>query len=177
MNYLSQYNIPFQGLSDQDHVYNFVVEKEFFSFFENSQIKSGDIDIKVSVQKKLTSLSLIFKLKGVVQIECDRCLDLYDQEIDFEEMLVVEFSDETNFDTNHDYVLLDKSESEMDISQFIYEYAHFALPVKHFHPNDENGDPMCNEDMLSILNDHAVVEEEVIDSRWEKLLEIKNNKS
>ncbi len=65
----------------------------------------------------------------------------------------------------------------MDISQFIYEFAHFALPVKHFHPNDENGDPMCNEDMLNILDDHAVVEEEVIDSRWEKLLELKNNKS
>ncbi len=177
MNYLSQYNIPFHGLSDQEHVYNFVIKKEFFSFFDNSQIKSGDIDVEVSVQKRLTSLSLKFKLKGVVQVECDRCLDLYDQEIDFEEMLVAEFSDETNFDTNHDYVLLDKSESEMDISQFIYEYAHFALPIKHFHPNDENGEPMCNEDMLSILDNHAVVEEDVIDSRWAKLLEIKNNKS
>lgn len=176
MNYLSQYNIPFHGLNAEKHIYDFVVESEFFDFFENSQIKSGEIKVTVSLFKRITSLSLSISLTGVVQVTCDRCLELYAQRIEFKDDLIVEFSDKTDFDTNKDFVFLDRSESEINISQFIYEFAHFALPFKRMHPVDSDGNSTCNNEMLDILDKHAVeVNEEIVDSRWEKLLEIKHN--
>ncbi len=174
MDYLSQYIVPFYGLDNKSYQFDFVVEDRFFDYFENEIIKGGNIDIKLTLIKKTSTLHLKFNLSGFVKIICDRCLELYDQIIKFENSIVVEFGNETNFDTNKDIVMLDKNKSEINISQFIFEFINFAIPLKHFHPDTKDGNPGCNIEMLEILNKHLIKEDDVIDSRWEKLKEIKN---
>jgi uncharacterized metal-binding protein YceD (DUF177 family) len=178
MDCLDQYIIPFSGLdNDKEYNYSFIVEDSFFSNFEKSEIKGGDINVDVTLFKKPTSINIKIKLKGVVSIICDRCLDAYKQDIKFEDLILVVLSNETNFDTNEDFVTLDQNSGEINISQFIYEFAHFALPFTHYHPIDKNGNSTCNPEMLKILNDHSVKEpdNEIVDARWAKLIEIKNN--
>jgi uncharacterized metal-binding protein YceD (DUF177 family) len=176
VNYLSQYIIPFHGLDSKEHLFNFTVEDAFFDYFETKIIKGGVIDVNLDLIKESNSLHLKLSLKGSVKIICDRCLELYDQDIDFTDTIVVEFGEETNFDTNRDCVILANDKSEINISQFIYEFANFALPLQHYHPDKENGEPGCNKEMLEILNKHIVSEDNKnIDPRWEKLKELKNN--
>ncbi|PLX09439.1 MAG: hypothetical protein C0596_02575 [Marinilabiliales bacterium] len=173
MNYLSQYIVQFHGLDKNEHRFNFTVNDEFFEYFEDGIIKGGDFDVIMILIKKTGSLHLNISLKGSVQIVCDRCLELYKQDIDFEDTVSVEFGDETNFDTNSECVILDKNKSEINISQFIYEFANFALPLQHYHPDDENGNSGCNVEMLELLNKHLIKEEEKTDPRWDALKELK----
>ena len=173
MDYLSQYIVPFHGLDNKEACFDFVVNDEFFSYFEEGIIKGGDIDVQIAVVKKSTSLTLTIGLKGAVKIASDRCLEVYSENIEFEDTILVEFGEETDFDTNRDVVILDRNKSEINISQFIYEFANFALPFQHYHPDTADGKLGCNQEMLNLLNEHLLVEEEIIDPRWEKLKDLK----
>ena len=176
MNYLSQYIVPFNGLDNKENQFDFVVTDEFFDCFEENTIKGGNIDVSLLLLKKSNSLHLKIHLKGSVKLICDRCLELYEQSIDFMDTIVAEYGEETNFDTNSESVTLEKGKTEINIAQFIYEFAHFGLPLQHYHPDTELGQPGCSKEMLDILNQHLVDEEqEVIDPRWEKLKEIKKD--
>jgi uncharacterized metal-binding protein YceD (DUF177 family) len=174
MDYLSQYIVPFHDLNDKQHTFDFVVNNEFFNYFEEGIVKGGDIKVQLTVVKKTSGLHLSFSLSGFVKIICDRCLELYNQDINFEDSIFVEFGEETDFDTNRDVVILDKNTSEINISQFIYEFSNFALPLQHYHPDTADGKPGCNPEMLELLNKHLLKkEDQVIDPRWEKLKELK----
>ncbi|MDD2634321.1 MAG: DUF177 domain-containing protein [Bacteroidales bacterium] len=175
MDYLSQYIVPFSGLDNNEHNFDFVVSDEFFTQFDDSTINGGNINVNLKLLKKTDSLQLKISLKGTVNILCDRCLDYYDQEISFSDMVLVEFGAETNFDSNQDCVLLKKGKTEINIAQLIYEFSHFALPLQHYHPNTKTGETGCNKEMLDILNNYLIDEDdEKIDPRWEKLKDIKN---
>ncbi len=175
MNYLSQYIVPFHGLENKEHLFSFVVSDEFFAYFDDNVISGGTFNVNLNVLKNSNSLKLTIGLKGIVKILCDRCLEYYDQEIEFSDIVMVEFGEETNFDTNQECVLLKKGKTEINIAQLIYEFAHFALPLQHYHPDTKTGETGCNKEMLDILSNYLTVEnEKKIDPRWEKLREIKN---
>ncbi len=176
MKFLSQYIVPFNGLDNKDYDFSFTVTDEFFTYFPNSEIKGGNVDVKLVLSKKTHSLELNIHVVGEVKVECDRCLDEYEEDIDFNNKIMVEFADETNFDTDDDFVRLKTGENEINIAQFIYEFCHFGLPFTRYHYDDENGNPGCNPEMLAILDKHRANEKQkTADPRWAKLSEIKNN--
>ncbi|HOZ29980.1 MAG TPA: DUF177 domain-containing protein [Bacteroidales bacterium] len=175
MKVLAQYSIPFRELDNSDHEYNFTVSDSFFKCFENSEIFGSDIEVKLILSKKSCSLDLNISLCGKVKIKCDRCLEEYYEDINFNDNIGVEFGDETNFDTNEDYVILDRNANEINISQFVFEFAHFALPLVHYHPNDKDGKSGCNPKMIEALQKYSDPKRiKKADPRWEKLQEIKN---
>ncbi len=159
MKSLAQYTVQFNGLDNKDYNYNFIVSDEFFTYFENSEIKGANLDVRLILTKHSDSLELDIELKGKVKIICDRCLDEYFEIINFRDIIEVKFGDETNFDTNEDYITIKKGENSINISQFIYEFAHFGLPLTHFHPQDNNGNSTCNPEMLKILERYSLSEE------------------
>jgi uncharacterized metal-binding protein YceD (DUF177 family) len=176
MTFLNQYTVPFNGLDNTDYDFDFTITDEFFACFEKSEIKGGDVAVKLILTKKTHSLELDITVRGDVKVECDRCLDEYYEEIEFSNKIMVEFGDETNFDTDDDFVFFFYFENEINISQFIYEFCHFALPFTRYHYDDENGNSGCNPEMIAILDKLRTTKtEEIADPRWAKLTEIKNN--
>jgi len=172
---LTQYSIPFRDLDNSDHEYTFTVSDNFFKCFEKSEILGANIEVNLLLSKNIHSLDLKISLSGTAKILCDRCLEEYEEQIYFNDSICVEFGDETNFDTDKDFVILDRNVDEINISQFIYEFAHFALPLVHYHPDDKDGNSGCNPKMLETLKKYSVKKETTItDPRWEKLQEIKN---
>ena len=180
MDSVNQHIIPLDGLGETEHIFRFKADDTFFQSYDKSEIKGGQVDVKVTLLKKKTSMLLNFELSGTVKLTCDRCLDLYDQPIAISDEILVNYGDETNFDTNSDAVTISRDADEIDISEFIYEYSHFALPIAHYHPEDANGNPTCNPSMIELIDKYKVDETEVktedaIDPRWEALRELKNN--
>jgi uncharacterized metal-binding protein YceD (DUF177 family) len=57
----------------------------------------------------------------------------------------------------------------------MYEYVATALPIRHVHPDDENGLSTCDTEMLNLLDkmQQKDDDEKEIDPRWEKLKELK----
>ena len=175
----NQYIIPLDGLGEKSYDFDFKADNAFFQSYDKGEIKGGEVDVKVTLTKKKTSMLLNFDLSGTVKLTCDRCLELYDQPIAISDEILVNYGDETNFDTNSDAVTLSRDASEIDISEFIYEYSHFALPIAHYHPDDADGNPTCNAKMIELIDKYKVDEtektEDAIDPRWEALRELKNN--
>ncbi|MBO4613576.1 MAG: DUF177 domain-containing protein [Bacteroidales bacterium] len=175
----NQYIIPLDGLEEKEYTFDFKAGDAFFQSYEGGEIKGGEVNVKVTLLKKKTSMLLNFDLSGTVKLTCDRCLELYKQPIEINDEILVNYGDETNFDTNSDAVTLSRDANSIDVSSFIYEYSHFALPIAHYHPEDADGNPTCDQKMIDLIDKYKVEEtektEDAIDPRWEALRELKNN--
>lgn len=175
----NQYIIPLDGLAEKEYTFAFKADDAFFQSHEGGEIKGGEVDVKVTLLKKKISMLMNFDLSGTVKLTCDRCLELYNQPIEISDEILVNYGDETNFDTNSDAVTLSRDANSIDVSSFIYEYSHFALPIAHYHPEDADGNPTCDPKMIDLIDKYKVEEtektEDAIDPRWEALRELKNN--
>lgn len=170
------YVISFRGLKLGDHEFEFQISDSFFETFEYSRTKKGDIALKVILNKAENMLSLNLNFKGKVSVGCDSCGEDLDFPLDFTEHLIVKFSDEEQEDSN-EVVFLPHSTYEINLIQFIYEYLSLALPMRITHPENEEGDPSCQVDVVEEFEDFQEQDEEM-DPRWDALkkLKTKSNK-
>ncbi|HOE39788.1 MAG TPA: DUF177 domain-containing protein [Bacteroidales bacterium] len=175
---LKEYIVQLNGLDNKAYDFDFTISDDFFTNFENSQIKEASLSAHLTLTKKPDSLELEISVEGSVTLTCDRCLEEYKENINFKDTIFVEYGDKTDFDIDEDFVLLKRGENSINVAQFIYEFAHFGLPLVHYHPNDKNGKPTCNPEMLKILEKYSLVEEkdeENVDPWLSQLSDIKNS--
>src|ERR1051325_8526847 len=88
------YHIPFVGLSLGEHKFDYKIGDAFFSNYEYSLIKNGDITVELDFLKQETMLVLDFYISGTIQAICDRCLEEFPLEIDGHNRLIVKFGEE-----------------------------------------------------------------------------------
>jgi uncharacterized metal-binding protein YceD (DUF177 family) len=175
MNYLSNYTIQFSGLSEGIHYFDFSADKLFFACFEESDIKEGNVQIQVELEKRSTYLRLNFVLNGEVELTCDRCLEKYNQVIEGNYPMYVKFTDEFTEDTD-EVMYLQPGEFEVNVAKLIYEFIVVSIPIRHIHPDDEQGNSLCNPEMLKKLEQYETPEaEEKIDPRWNDLKKLIGN--
>ena len=166
---LRQYAIPFTGLKEGKHDFNFVVDNSFFEQFESSEVKRGVVNIQVELIKHSQFLELQFDINGKMTVNCDRCLEPFVTRITHQAMLYVRFGEKT-LEQSDDLLILADSENEVHLDQLIYEYIHLALPIQRIHP-EIDGMSGCNPEMMEKLNalDGDDQEDATEDPRWEKL--------
>jgi uncharacterized metal-binding protein YceD (DUF177 family) len=176
LKYLTQYKIQFSGLKEGTHQFDFRVDDRFFDEFEDSEIEKGLIDVIVRLEKRSTHLVLNFELKGEVQLVCDRCLDDYIQPMECESVLYVKFSEGPQ-EGAADIIYIHPNDCQVEIGHLIYELIILNLPIKHAHPENEEGESDCNPEMLQKLKDiNAPGNTDTEgDSRWNDLKKIIDN--
>ncbi len=166
---LRQYAIPFKGLKEGKHDFNFVVDNLFFEHFESSEVKRGVVNVQVELIKHAQFLELHFNLDGKITVDCDRCLEPFAIRITHRVMLYVRFGERT-LEQSDDLLILADSENELRLDQLIYEYIHLALPLQRIHP-ETDGISGCDPMMMEKLNAHRAGDPKNAseDPRWEKL--------
>jgi len=167
---LKDFFIPYKGLSIGIHKYNFIVNDKFFEEIEYSEFSKGSLMADLNLEKQERMIILHFSIKGSVEVQCDRCLEVMDFPVDIVETLYVKFGDNKEDETD-EILILPESEYQIDISRLINEYITLAMPIRHVHGDDENGVSLCNADALKKLEELS--ERHTIDPRWEKLKNIK----
>jgi uncharacterized metal-binding protein YceD (DUF177 family) len=172
MDVLKTYKISFRGLQIGHHSFDFQINDQFFESFENSRIQQGKMNLNVVMEKSETMLQFVFKFDGVVQVECDRCLDSFPYPLNFEEHLIVKFGQGTH-DESEDILVMDVKEYEIQLAQYIYEFISLSLPMQVIHPDLPNGDSGCNPDFLKNFEAIVPESEEPMDPRWEALKKLK----
>lgn len=166
--------IPFKGLKEAIHEFESELDNKFFDEFKSDEISGGDLRLKIKLDKKSQMMIFFFEIKGEVNVMCDRCLDFYNQDVEFNGKLYVKYGDETREETD-ELLVLSRDEYEIDLSKFIYDSIVLSLPMMRFHPDDEEGYSTCNEDMLDKLGFQQEKKEvKSIDPRWEALKNLKN---
>lgn len=173
----STYNVPFKGLKEGKHLFDFDIDNTFFALFEESEVKQGQLKVQLELTKQSTLLILSFSTKGKVRLTCDRCLEEYDQEISNESKLYVKFGQEAE-DLDDNIIVLPFEEHQINVAQYIYELVILGLPIKRVHPNDKKGNSTCDPEMLAKLDEYLIKEadEEPVDERWSELKKLLDNK-
>jgi uncharacterized metal-binding protein YceD (DUF177 family) len=170
-----QFVIPFKGLKTGKHDFIFDIDDKFFDSFEDSEINKGMVHIEIQLIKSVTMLELMFDLKGTVTVMCDRCLDDFNLSISYNTNLYVKFGDTTEEQTD-EILVLSHNEFELNVSQYIYEYTLLSLPYRRVHPDNDQGESMCNKEMLRKLNEYLIDENiRHPDPRWSDLNFLLNN--
>lgn len=174
MNYLAKYTIPFKGLNDGKHEYDFTIDQEFFEHFQNEDAYQADASVKVTLEKKSLVMTLTIELDGKMNVACDRCLEQFDMKVSGESSVYVKFGEE-NEELAENVIVISESVNELETAYYIYELFSLSLPLSFVHPEDEDGDSTCNEEMIQKLNDHTVKDVQDIDPRWNDLRKLIDN--
>ncbi len=140
----SSYIIDFKDLDLENHHFDYVVDDALFAQYEECELLGGSCDVAVDLDKSESMLVVDVDITGSVSVECDRCLEPCDVEIDYFGTLVVKFSDEEELQGEYDgeIMWLPMGTTEVDLTQYIYESIVLSLPYQRVHPEGE-----CNEEM------------------------------
>lgn len=166
----SNFIIPFKDLKEGKHSFKFFIAENFFQLSELTDIKNGNLDVLLNLNKTELISTLVIKVNGIIQLECDRCLELFDYSLKFENEFLIKISD--SFDENSDIqnlILVKETDITIDLRQYIYEYIYLNLPYKRHHEDDEYGNPTCNLDMLNRLDN---LKTKKTDARWDNLKQL-----
>lgn len=161
------YQIQHTELDDGSHQFDFQADDKIISRFENEEIRNTDLSVSAILERKSDDFMLILDAKGSIELQCDRCLDFFTRDMKLHHEVSIQLAEETNFDTDEDFVTLSKSDNYLDIAYFIYEMIILDLPIRRVHPEDENGNSMCNPDVIKYITGESQITEEegeVIDS-------------
>lgn len=165
----NQYIIRFKGLKEGPHNFKFDITKEFFNHFEVLEAKDGELDVIIDLFKRPDFLTLDIRVKGTVNVQCDRCLEYFDYPIKYNSNLLVKFSGDQNSQSD-DIIILDADDSELNLIHYLYECISLAIPYRKIHPESADGKSLCKEEMLKKIREFEVKKnKEIISTNWEKL--------
>ena len=146
-----EFVIPFVGLKQGVHEFNFEIGNKFFESIEYSIVQKGKVNVKLSLDKKETMLVGDFTLHGTVESTCARCTEPVDSEVEGEFQLVYKFDDKPSEDES--LVIIYPEEYEIDVKDSILEFILVSLPSRTVHKEGE-----CNEEITNILSEYQVFE-------------------
>ena len=167
--YHSKYVIPYSGLKTGIHLFEFKVEDAFFEDIEYSEIKRGELNVKIILNKHESMLVFDFTIEGKLQVECDRCLGLFFMPVSSKERLIVKFG-ETISEESDELLIIPESDHKLSLDKYIFEYISLMVPMQHIHPDKENGESACDAEVVKLLEKHKTKE---TDPRWNALKNIK----
>ena len=165
------YAVRISGVGEGDHNFSFELDREFFALFDHSEISRGEVKAEVSMDKKAGVISLHFALSGKVEVICDRCLDEFMIDVASTQTIFVKPGENPD-ELEDDVLIIGRDDHEIEVGQYLYEFLVLALPYQKIHPEDAEGNPTCNREMLNRLNAHRIEEpdnKEKTDPRWDAL--------
>jgi uncharacterized metal-binding protein YceD (DUF177 family) len=176
-----EYIIPFSGLKQGTHSFDFVLGEKFFQQFDFEEFISTQIQVSVQLNKMSTMMELAFAAQGSVRVPCDVTGELFDLPIQATLDLVVKFGEEFN-DENESLLILPHMEHQVDVAQYLYEMVVLAVPQKRVHPGVLDG--TLQNEAIELLEKFSVKEvrepkagkEDNTDPRWDALKNLINDK-
>jgi len=174
MSILSYYNIGFKGLSQGTHIFEYEIDEKFFAEFEGGLVEKGQVNVRVTLEKQSSLMVFWFDIGGTVQVQCDRCLEMFDQKIQSQDKIFVKFG-EKEYVEGDDVIWVGVNDYQLNVAQLIYEFIGLAIPIRNSHPDDENGDSTCDPEMIERLNRFLVRDQEPNNTVWNELKKIIDN--
>ena len=162
----SHFSIPYKGLNDGNHRFQFEVDDQFFQHFDNDEINNGRFVIDLDFDKKQGVSVMEFELNGYAGMNCDRCMERIQLPIHGHFRMLMKFGNED--DSTDEVMYVDPDISILHLGQLIYEFILLSIPMVKVY-NCENDDPRpCNLDILNKL-DSETEQPNPTSSIWDSL--------
>ena len=172
-----EFNIPFSGLKQGKHDFNFHIDNTFFDAFDYDEFNDANITIDVVLHKTSTMMELDLEAGGTVNVDCDITSEPYDQALSANLHLVVKFGDMYN-DDDDEILIIPHNEHQVNIAQYVYEMLVLAVPQKRVHPGIEEG--TLKSEVLDKLQELQPKEKKSntaeSDPRWDELKKLLTDK-
>lgn len=143
------YDIDLKNLAPGVHEFEYLLENRFFEDVDGNDVRKGRVEVFVTVKRTPVAFEMAFRLEGVVNVPCDRCLDDVEIPIDTESCLVVKFGKEY-VEESDEVIVIPEEEGSIDLAWLMYEFIALAVPMKHVHAPGG-----CNEEMSAKLRKHT----------------------
>jgi len=156
MKHNREYEIAWQGLKAGMHTFLFDLDDRFMHERNTDEnFKNWNAHVTLNFDKKSSFFMLHFDVDGSVTVPCDRCGDEFQLGLWDEFDLVIKLTgeDASEIDDEDDVVFIPRSETVIDISNWLYEYVILSVPLQHIHPDKPDGKPGCNPQALKLLNE------------------------
>ena len=172
-----EFNIPFSGLKQGKHEFDYTIENKFFESFGYNEFNDVSIRLHVVLNIMSTMMELEMQAEGSVNVECDTTGEPYDQKISGSLELVVKFGDEYN-DENDEILIIPHSEHRLNIAQYVYEMLVLAVPQKRVHPGVLDGtlESVALKKLEELHPKEIREDKERIDPRWDELKKLRTDK-
>ena len=130
--------IPFVGLKQGKHGFEYDIDNAFFESFDYKEFNGADIKAEATLNKTSTMMELDIIADGLVNVDCDLTNEPYDQNITSDLHLVIKFGEEYS-DEDDEILILPHGEHQFNIAQYLYEMLVLAVPHKRMHPGVLDG--------------------------------------
>jgi uncharacterized metal-binding protein YceD (DUF177 family) len=171
------FEIAFVGLKPGIHEFNYEVDDKFFVDKGATDFTNCHAKVKLQLDKKVGFMLLKFEIGGSADVSCDRCgnslpIDIWDEF----NMLVkmVENPDEMNEqEEDPDVFYISRTESHIDVANWIYEFVLLSFPIQKMCPDNEKGESTCNKEVLEKLKEMEAKSSETANVLWKALEQFK----
>ncbi len=171
METLTEFVIPFVGLKDGQHTFDFDIDTTFFNAFEFDDFDQAKVKVTLLFDKKPSLMNLHFTAQGSLGLTCDVSNEIFEHQIDASLDWIVKFGDQFDND-NDEFLVLPHGSFQVNVAQPIYEMIVLAVPVKKVHPGVIDG--TLDSALLKKLEELQPKEEKLTDNdpRWDKLKDL-----
>ncbi|MCL2501841.1 MAG: DUF177 domain-containing protein [Bacteroidales bacterium] len=132
--------ISLKGLAAGVHHYVWTLGQDFFDQFGNRDLREAHVEARVALEKQADRMMLEVALEGSVLRSCDRCLGDIRVPIDYCAPVVLQFGKNIpteDWEQDGEIILLEPTEAELDLSQYLYDSACVSLPLQSLHPQGQ----------------------------------------
>ncbi|HQE11835.1 MAG TPA: DUF177 domain-containing protein [Flavipsychrobacter sp.] len=177
-----EFEIAWQGLKPGIHEFQYELNDRFI---DNKQpehdFRQLNAIVKVKFDKKNNFFLLHFDIDGTIIVPCDRCGDEFEMQLwdEFDLMIKLVAEDVVSNEDDGDAVFIPRSQTVLDLSDWIYEFLLLSIPLQKVHPEKADGASGCNSQALGLLKTLEIHEEEHLKNDiWKGLegLQIKKEK-
>lgn len=165
MDVLKPYTIPFKGLKEGIHHFEFRLDGAFFQEFENEELADSLFEVKLTLDKHPGFLELDFVIEGALETLCDRCNEALSLSQAMQRRMIARVDGDAEDD---DIIRLAEHDDAVDLSRALYETVVMGLPLKRAHE-----ETACNPAVLERLNTYSRGDSEESDPRWDALKKLK----
>jgi len=161
--------IPILHLPDGIHVFEQTINSESLNF-SGSDVYPYPLEIKAEVNKFEKNILCKVHLKTVAHYTCNRCLEMFDNPLEFGfELLFRSGKDRLETD-EEDVINLPPETVEVDLSERIIENLILEIPMKVICKEDCKG--ICPGCGANLNQEACRCSEQPKDPRWEKLRDL-----
>ena len=170
--------INIANLKEGEHFFDYSVNPGDFGFEEN--ILKGNVEVEVKLFKTVNQINAEVSLGGKLDLECDRCLDRFQQDFTSEFLIIFksyfkkeELEEADAYDDT--LVFIPANTAFIDLKQDIKDYILLSVPMRHVPPSNETEGKeiclFCNRNVKEFL---PAIEKDEVNPIWEKLNDLKN---
>jgi uncharacterized metal-binding protein YceD (DUF177 family) len=173
-----EFEIAFVGLTPGLHEFYYRINDKFFEAYQQQDFRHCEVNIKLSLDKKVGFMLLKFEIGGKIEITCDRCgnmlpLDLWD-----EFSILIKLAEDPDLmneqEEDPDMYYIARGESHLHVADWIYEFINLSIPIQRMCKEQNIGGPYCNKEVLEMLKKLNVGENKPQYTVWKGLEKFKD---